>query len=494
MSSQIGITNFQPSVPRSPAELFLVPQAERRPNSGRFRSRVAIAEAAVDFCAVIGAVMLSYVLYYQLGVGKHLYYPHRVVFGVSASLAGAIVLMLDRVGTYSGGTSLLRVRETEHLLRASMQALGIAFAVSFFTNFLFSRWLLVLTLVLLPLSLVIEKFLVFKLVQRLHAKGHGIERVLIYGSGATGRRVYSVLSRSPKLGLEPVALVDENPAKAGSAVFELGYERRRACTVISGPLTSELVKRFAADLVVIAIPSLAPHKFHRIVREAAAAKASVSFVPNRVTQSEYAVEFRDIDGVMLASVNEKPRRLTYEWAKRVLDCAGAAVLFVFCLPLFAIFAILIRFDSKGPALFRQERIGINGRRFRMFKFRTMYREAPAYAYSPQAAHDPRVTPIGRFLRRTSLDELPQLLNVLEGSMSLVGPRPEMPFIVEGYGDVHRQRLQVKPGITGLWQLSGDRAYQIHENIDYDLYYIRNRNLFMDFAILLHTTIFAMRGV
>ena len=130
----------------------------------------------------------------------------------------------------------------------------------------------------------------------------------------------------------------------------------------------------------------------------------------------------------------------------------------------------------------------------MFKFRTMHVSAYPYEFSPQAPTDPRITRLGRFLRRTSLDELPQLLNVLQGNMSLVGPRPEMPFIVEQYTPRHKQRLQVKPGLTGLWQLSGDRNYLIHENIEYDLYYIQHRNFFMDLAILLHTTIFAMRGV
>jgi len=119
---------------------------------------------------------------------------------------------------------------------------------------------------------------------------------------------------------------------------------------------------------------------------------------------------------------------------------------------------------------------------------------PQYEFSPQSPNDPRITRVGRFLRRTSLDELPQLLNVLQGSMSLVGPRPEMPFIVESYSDKHRQRLCIKPGLTGLWQLSGDRAFLIHENLEYDLYYIQNRNVFMDLAILLHTSIFATRGI
>jgi lipopolysaccharide/colanic/teichoic acid biosynthesis glycosyltransferase len=156
--------------------------------------------------------------------------------------------------------------------------------------------------------------------------------------------------------------------------------------------------------------------------------------------------------------------------------------------------ILIWVDSPGPALFVQKRVGQNGALFDLFKFRTMYAESPTYEYSPKECRDPRITPIGRFLRRTSLDELPQLLNVIRGEMSLVGPRPEMPFIVDTYNPMQRQRLQVKPGLTGLWQISADRAFQIHENLEYDLYYLRNRGLFMDVAILLHTFVFAMRGI
>jgi lipopolysaccharide/colanic/teichoic acid biosynthesis glycosyltransferase len=124
----------------------------------------------------------------------------------------------------------------------------------------------------------------------------------------------------------------------------------------------------------------------------------------------------------------------------------------------------------------------------------MYVDALKYALHPEDAEDPRITPVGRFLRRTSLDELPQLINVLRGEMSLVGPRPEMPFIVEQYDAHQRQRLDVIPGITGLWQLSADRAFLIHENIFYDLYYIRHRNFFMDIAVLVHTIAFAMKGV
>jgi lipopolysaccharide/colanic/teichoic acid biosynthesis glycosyltransferase len=159
-----------------------------------------------------------------------------------------------------------------------------------------------------------------------------------------------------------------------------------------------------------------------------------------------------------------------------------------------VLAAFIHWDSKGPVFFRQLRVGRGGKRFELYKFRSMRVDAPKYGLHPTDGDDPRVTRVGRWLRRTSLDELPQLINILKGDMSLVGPRPEMPFIVEGYNGRHRQRLNVIPGLTGLWQLSADRAFLIHENIQYDLYYIRHRNFFMDLAILLHTAVFAMKGV
>src|SRR5207248_5747904 len=152
---------------------------------------------------------------------------------------------------------------------------------------------------------------------------------------------------------------------------------------------------------------------------------------------------------------------------------------IFMLPLMLCLALAIYIESGRPALFVQTRIGKNGRPFNLYKFRTMRVDASAYDYSPVTPEDPRITRIGRWLRRISFDELPQLLNVIRGDMSLVGPRPEMPFIVQQYTPLERHRLPVSPGITGLWQLSADRAFLIHENIEYDLYYLRNQNFCMD---------------
>ncbi len=475
-------------------DLRVLETGERRSSAFHFRRAVVACEAVADVLTIILAVLLGYVIYSSFSLGRHIHYPTHAVLGLAFAFAVIMVLMLDRIGAYRRGNSLLRVRETEQVLRVSAQAFLIALAVSFFSSVLFSRWLLVLCLTLVPLALFIQKTLVYLLIRALHSRGFGIERVLIYGAGATGRRVFSVLARSPKLGLEPVAFVDDEPVKAGATVFEMGYERRRSARVLPGPISSELIAHNEVDLLIVAIPSIGRDRFLSTVEQAFKANARMSFVPSHFLPSDPWVDYQDLDGVLLASFGKSKRRIAYELMKRVCDFAGSLALLVLGAPLFAILAVLIKLDSSGPVLFEQERVGQNGKLFKMFKFRTMRLSAAPYDYSPCAPEDPRITRVGRFLRRTSLDELPQLVNVLQGKMSLVGPRPEMPFIVEQYSDGHRQRLQVKPGLTGLWQLSGDRAFLIHENVEYDLYYIQHRNFFMDLAILLHTSIFAMRGI
>jgi lipopolysaccharide/colanic/teichoic acid biosynthesis glycosyltransferase len=217
-------------------------------------------------------------------------------------------------------------------------------------------------------------------------------------------------------------------------------------------------------------------------------------LPDRRHLHARASETLDIDGLLLTFAGEQCNSSPYLVVKRVFDFVIAFLVLFALSPLLLLIAILIHFDSPGPFLFRQERVGLRGKSFQILKFRTMHVDAPQYAKSPLLSDDPRITRIGRLLRKASLDELPQLWNVIRGEMSLVGPRPEMPFLVEQYGPVQRQRLYVTPGITGLWQLSADRAFLIHESPEYDLYYIRNRGFFLDLAILLHTLVFAMRGV
>jgi lipopolysaccharide/colanic/teichoic acid biosynthesis glycosyltransferase len=186
-------------------------------------------------------------------------------------------------------------------------------------------------------------------------------------------------------------------------------------------------------------------------------------------------------------------------AKRLLDIAGAAILLVLLAPVLGALAVLVRLDSPGPALFRQERVGLRGRPFTMLKFRSMWANADqkihaAYVQERMRAgltlvnlpHDRRITRIGRVLRATSLDELPQLWNVLRGDMSLVGPRPALSYEVDLSDAAQRLRLRVRPGLTGLAQLYSRGTGTMEENLTYDLEYVARRSLWLDLSILVRT--------
>jgi lipopolysaccharide/colanic/teichoic acid biosynthesis glycosyltransferase len=177
---------------------------------------------------------------------------------------------------------------------------------------------------------------------------------------------------------------------------------------------------------------------------------------------------------------------TYELAKRAFDVCVSLLALSVLGPAMIVIALAVRLTSPGPAIFRQRRAGWRGRPFEIWKFRTMRSDTDAYGGSPRGAEDPRLTAIGRRLRETSLDELPQLLNVLAGRMSLVGPRPLYERQAELWDDRQRHRLDVRPGITGYAQAYGRAAMMIEDKIEFDLYYVRNRSFVLDLAILCRT--------
>jgi len=185
--------------------------------------------------------------------------------------------------------------------------------------------------------------------------------------------------------------------------------------------------------------------------------------------------------------------LVYPLIKRALDLFLAGLALVLTLPLFALIALAILIESGRPVFFNQERIGKDGKRFTIHKFRTMYIWAPKYALKP-GGDDQTITRVGKFLRRTSLDELPQLWNIIKGEMSLVGPRPEQPFLVEKYEPWQRRRLSVLPGLTGWWQVSGRSNLPLHENIEYDIYYVENQSFWLDLKIIWYTIWAVINGM
>ena len=172
--------------------------------------------------------------------------------------------------------------------------------------------------------------------------------------------------------------------------------------------------------------------------------------------------------------------------KHLFDAIASFLLIILFAPLMVLIAILIKFTSRGPVFFSHKRVGLNNQLFVIHKFRSLHIDTPSYSEKPGSTDDKRIAPFGKWLRKTSLDELPQLFNVLKGEMSLVGPRPEMPFLAENYEDWENQRHFVRPGMTGLWQLSPRRQGTIRDGISVDLEYIENLSFWNDFKILIRT--------
>jgi exopolysaccharide biosynthesis polyprenyl glycosylphosphotransferase len=465
-----------------------------KPISLRFDQIATAAEFLGDFVAAAVGLMSAYSLYRVLGLGKGVVYPIPIVVEACVTFAVLVVIMLDREGVYRKGSGMLRISETERTLRVSAQAFLLLLPITIFSEHLLPRWVLLLGFLLVPTLVITEKQVLFSIIRFFHKRGRGVKRALIYGAGTTGKQVFSALLRSRKLGINPLVFVDDNEAKVGKTIYALGYHHEQCAPVVRGPLTSQLTEEYGVELIVVAIPTLRQETLAGLLAIAKKSGAMLTFVPNQTAYENTWINYMDIDGILLGTVDSHKTMRVYEQVKRIFDLALSLITLVVFSPILAFIALAVRWDSNGPALFKQQRVGKNGRLFHIYKFRTMHIDAPKYHFSPTTPEDQRITRLGRILRKTSLDELPQIFNVIKGDMSLVGPRPEMPFIVEMYGHRERMRLAVLPGITGLWQLSADRAYLIHENLQYDFYYVRNRGLFMDIAILLHTAMFAIKGV
>jgi lipopolysaccharide/colanic/teichoic acid biosynthesis glycosyltransferase len=187
------------------------------------------------------------------------------------------------------------------------------------------------------------------------------------------------------------------------------------------------------------------------------------------------------------------RHLFYRIFKRLTDMVLSAFALILFSPVWLIIIALIKIDSKGPAIFSHIRVGKGGKIFRLYKFRTMSRDVKAEEFAPNTLKDKRITRMGRFLRRTSLDEVPQFWNILRGEMSLIGPRPEMQFIVNTYDEMQKKRLLIKPGLTGLWQVLGRKDLPLHENAEYDFFYILHQSPLLDLQIFLKTITVIISG-
>ncbi|MGQ9466500.1 MAG: undecaprenyl-phosphate glucose phosphotransferase [Anaerolineae bacterium] len=324
----------------------------------------------------------------------------------------------------------------------------------------------------------------------LRRRGVGIKRVVIVGAGEIGRTVMRTIVARPDLGYRIVGFVDDNPHK--------GYTDIGRFKAL-GPLDNlpAVLDEERPDEVVITLPWMYHRKIMGIVRECERRSVRARIVPDLFQMSLTQVNVEDLGGVPLIGVRTVSISKGALLVKRMIDLTVSAAGLLLCAPLFLVIALAVRLDSPGPVIFRQTRVGLRGRRFEMYKFRSMrvgaeeqqdmladLNEADGPIF--KIRDDPRLTRVGRILRRLSLDELPQLVNVLRGEMSLVGPRPPIPAEVEKYQEWHKKRLEAPPGMTGLWQVSGRSRLSFDEMVLLDIYYIENWSLWLDFKILMRT--------
>lgn len=409
----------------------------------------------------------------------------------------AVTYTQNRVWTRRRGEFL--IDEVSRLGYATAAGIALMMAVTFFVRPLaFSRLLLVWAFFFIVLFLSLARVLRRTVLTLLYGRGIGADWVLVVGSGEVGRSVIRTLLARPDLGYRAIGYVDD-----GHPDNNIGLERIPRLGEWHA-LENILQTAPHLDTVFIALPGDAHQRIMELVRVCQRYGKRARVVPDLFELSLNRVEFSNMGGLPVLSVRDVRLSHFNQASKRLLDLTLLALGAIPALLVTAVVALAIKLDTRGPVFFVQERIGQHGRPFKMIKFRSMVLNAEDQKEALRAMneatgpifkirHDPRLTRIGRFIRRLSLDELPQLLNVLKGEMSLVGPRPPLAEEVAQYQPWHRQRLEVKGGITGLWQVSGRSDLTFDEQCLLDIYYIENWSLSLDLRIMLQTVPFALFG-
>jgi exopolysaccharide biosynthesis polyprenyl glycosylphosphotransferase len=312
-------------------------------------------------------------------------------------------------------------------------------------------------------------------------------RVLIVGAGSVGRQLQNQIQGFPELDLMVVGFLDDDEEKLHSQSDILGHVSQ----------ARRIIRQQSVEDVVIALPGSAFELINKLVAELHDLPVKVWVVPDYFRLALHQAKVEDFAGIPMLDLRAPALTDYQRLVKRAFDLAVTILAFPPILVLTAVIAVFIRLEGPGAIIFRQKRVGENGRLFELYKFRTMVPEAEELRAAVEhrdengylihkSPEDPRITRVGRFLRSTSLDELPQFFNILKGDMSLVGPRPELPYLVDEYKPWQRTRFAVPPGLTGWWQVNGRSDKPMHLNTEDDLYYVQHYSLWLDLWILFRT--------
>lgn len=438
---------------------------------------------------------LSYFLRYDLQLFKAVdpvnYVPYTSYLGLQVGYTLVLIVTFKIEGAWTLRRSATWLDEVYAIANSTTTGMAVMLVFIFGIRPLaFSRLLMlyvcVLTIFLLSISRVVKR----NIESRQRRRGIGVARAVIVGSGEVGLAVMRTLVARPDLGYRLVGFVESGSDQIGEAIGRF----RRLGDLDSLP---DILAEHATDEVIITLPSDHHHKIRRIINQCQTAGVRSRIVPDFFQMSLSQVDIDYLAGIPLIGVRELYLGIGPRLVKRVIDVVGSLAVLIVSSPILLLIALAIHFDSPGPVLFRQKRLGEKEHPFICIKFRSMRvgaeREQEALKELNEAdgplfkiKDDPRLTKVGRFIRRTSLDEFPQFINVLRGEMSLVGPRPPVPAEVESYRNWQRKRLAVKPGMTGLWQVSGRSDLTFDEMCLLDIYYIENWSLWLDIRIILRT--------
>lgn len=437
--------------------------------------------AILDFLCFQAAILIGYWLWVTFPWHGN-YQPFAVFSLILWILPPIGVIVFRTVGLYKPQMGVIGVQEQSLIFKGTWITYFTVFAISFFYRDVeFSRLALFYSIFISLFLVSLERFLMRRVFEALNQGGIASRTALIYGAGYQGQRLERWIRQSPQLGIRIVGYLDDEVEKLVKRPEEpplLGGLRELA----------RLIKSRNVSLLFVAYRNLPETKVVEIFQQCRERGIQCWVIPSLYQFHVERTELQHIGGIPLVSFREGFGRRSYEWLKRFLDVILAGLLLVALAPLFLVISIGILFISGRPIFFKQIRVGQGGKKFMIYKFRTLKKEFKKETVSPELQKGPgTLNPFARYLRQIGLDELPQLINVLRGEMSIVGPRPEMPFIVEKYNPLERERLVIRPGITGLWQISRDRKrLLIHENMDYDLYYVEHLSPNLDLAILVKT--------
>ncbi|MHC4601152.1 MAG: undecaprenyl-phosphate glucose phosphotransferase [Planctomycetota bacterium] len=448
-----------------------------------------------DAAATAGAWLLAFLLRLEGGAflpmtrgrPEFALYLQVLPFVVAAGLISYRMAGLYRPrGRKGASTELLGV------FRGTVFALLFLTAGSFFQRgYEFSRWIAGFFFFTNLLSVTLVRLLFWRVASVLRARGVGVTRGLIVGSGRLGGRVLESIRRSPWAGIEVVGYLDDREDRIGRNL--------QGAPVLGPPgRLSETIREHKVDLVFFALPAKEHERVETLLEALTEEMVDVRIVPDLTGFYALRSEFASFDGLPVHSLRESP---LYGWnraLKRALDIAFSGTFLLLFSPVYLFLALGVKLSSRGPVFYKQERMGLDGRNFFMLKFRSMGTDAERETGAVWAKEDdPRRTRFGAFLRKTSLDELPQFINVFLGHMSVVGPRPERPVFIDQFRKTiprYMLRHKMKAGITGWAQVNGWRGNtSLRKRIQYDLYYIEHWSIWFDLRIMFLTVFRGLLG-